>query len=120
MLQVNQLSYTYPNEAQVVLDSINFQLESGKILAIVGLSGCGKTTLLKLIYGLLAPTKGEIQWNSESIPDPKDVLVPGFKQMKLVEQDFNLMPYIKVYENMQQHILHLTEEEQIISVVIWM
>jgi ABC-type sugar transport system ATPase subunit len=112
MLQVNQLSFSYPNEVQDVLKNIDFSLESGKILAIVGPSGCGKTTLLKLIYGLLAPSKGDIKWNSEAIPNPKDVLVPGFSKMKFVEQDFNLMPYIKVYENMQQHILHLTEEER--------
>lgn len=112
MLKVNQLGFSYPKEAHGVLDTIDFKLESGKILAIVGPSGCGKTTLLKLIYGLLAPSKGKVDWNSEVIPNPKDVLVPGFKKMKLVEQDFNLMPYIKVYENMQQHILHLTEEER--------
>lgn len=112
MLKVNQLGFSYPKEAHRVLDTIDFKLESGKILAIVGPSGCGKTTLLKLIYGLLAPSKGVVEWNREVIPNPKDVLVPGFKKMKLVEQDFNLMPYIKVYENMQQHILHLTEEER--------
>jgi len=112
MLQINQLSFSYPNEAQDVLTNIDFSLESGKILAIVGPSGCGKTTLLKLIYGLLTPSQGDIKWHTEVIPNPKDVLVPGFSQMKFVEQDFNLMPYIKVYENMQQHILHLTEEER--------
>ena len=112
MLQINQLSFSYPNEAQDVLKNIDFSLESGKILAIVGPSGCGKTTLLKLIYGLLTPSQGDIKWHTEVIPNPKDVLVPGFSKMKFVEQDFNLMPYIKVYENMQQHILHLTEEER--------
>jgi iron(III) transport system ATP-binding protein len=87
MLQINQLSFSYPNEAQDVLKNIDFSLESGKILAIVGPSGCGKTTLLKLIYGLLAPSQGDIKWHTEVIPNPKDVLVPGFSQMKFVEQD---------------------------------
>lgn len=112
MLKINQLSFSYPNESQSVLEDITFALEPGKILAIVGPSGCGKTTLLKLIYGLLAPSSGVVKWRSETIPNPKDVLVPGYSKMKLVEQDFNLMPYIKVYENMQQHILHLSEEER--------
>jgi ABC-type sugar transport system ATPase subunit len=112
MLEVQNLSYTYPNETHQVLKDISFKLETGKILAIVGPSGCGKTTLLKLIYGLLAPSTGQVKWNSEIIPDPKNALVPGYSKMKLVQQDFNLMPYIKVYENMQQHILHLTDEER--------
>ncbi len=120
MLQVNQLSFSYPNESKTVLGSMDFELNSGKILAIVGPSGCGKTTLLKLIYGLLAPSKGHVQWNSETIPNPKDILVPGFKKMKLVEQDFNLMPYIKVYENMQQHILHLSDEERAPILKYWL
>ena len=111
MLEVKNVSFAYPHEEQV-LSNLNFSLNHEKILAIVGQSGSGKSTLLKLIYGLLEPHIGSILWNNEEIPKPKDVLIPGHQKMKLVEQDFNLMPYIRVYENIQQHILRLQESER--------
>ena len=111
MLKVQNLSFSYSKE-KPLLSKINLKLEQGRILAIVGMSGSGKTSLLKLIYGLLAPDAGAVYWNNEKIPSPKDVLVPGFSKMKLVDQSYDLMPYIKVYENMQQHILHLMDEER--------
>jgi ABC-type sugar transport system ATPase subunit len=111
MLQVKGLTFHYPDNTEV-FNNLNFTLKKGNILAIVGPSGSGKTTLLNLIYGLLAPTSGDVFWNKELVPNPKDVLIPGYDKMKLVAQDFDLMPFIKVFENMQQHILHLQEDER--------
>lgn len=58
-LDLRQVRYTYPGRAPVV-DGIDWQLQAGAFHCLVGRSGCGKTTLLKLAAGLLAPQHGQI------------------------------------------------------------
>jgi ABC-type sulfate/molybdate transport systems ATPase subunit len=97
MLQVQQLSFSY--NQTIVLKDIHFTLEKGSHLAIVGESGCGKSTLLKLIYGLMDLKEGSIHWNDQKVLGPKFHLIPGMPFMKYLAQDFDLMPYISVAEN---------------------
>lgn len=111
MLQVNHIAFSY-SDADRIFSDLSFNVQPGEIVALVGPNGCGKTTLLKLIYGLLPLTAGHISWKEEQVPHPKEVLIPGEKTMKLVEQDFNLMPYINVYENIQQHVLHIHDDDR--------
>ncbi|MDR1615364.1 MAG: ABC transporter ATP-binding protein [Campylobacteraceae bacterium] len=64
MVRVCDLSFAYDKE--IVLEDINFEYNKGDFLALVGPNGGGKSTLLKLILGLLKPTKGEIKLSSQS------------------------------------------------------
>ncbi|MBC7495100.1 MAG: ATP-binding cassette domain-containing protein, partial [Flavobacterium sp.] len=97
MLTVQSISFSYANA--ITLNAIDFTLEKGKILALIGESGCGKSTLLKLIYGLHDTDEGQIFWNDKKIYGPKNYLVPGMEFIKYLAQDFDLMPYITVAEN---------------------
>jgi ABC-type Fe3+/spermidine/putrescine transport system ATPase subunit len=110
MLQVQKISFQYqPNKP--VLKDIHFQLKKGEHLYIMGESGCGKSTLLKLIYGLLDVDKGSIFWNEIKILGPKHNLVPGMDFIKHVAQDFDLMPYISVSENIKKFLSRFYPEE---------
>lgn len=60
MLAVKNIEYAY-NSSTKILDGINLCLKDGEILAIVGRNGCGKTTLTKILMGLLLPTAGDIE-----------------------------------------------------------
>lgn len=111
MLKVNHIAFSF-SDADRIFSDLSFNVQSGEIVALVGPSGCGKTTLLKLIYGLLPLTAGHISWSGDRVPHPNEVLIPGEKTMKLVEQDFNLMPFINVYENIQQHVLHIHDDDR--------
>ncbi|MEZ4854211.1 ABC transporter ATP-binding protein [Flavobacterium sp.] len=104
MLQVSQLSFQYFNAKETTLENLSFQLEKGKNLAIIGESGCGKSTLLQLIYGLYDVDAGEIIWNNQKVTGPKFNLVPGMPTMKYLAQDFDLMPYITVAENIGKYL----------------
>lgn len=108
MLKVNIHSFSYSEEE--ILNDVKFSLEAGNHLSILGESGCGKSTLLHLIYGLLHLQNGEITNNGKLLLGPKNSLIPGEKFMKLLAQDFNLMPFSTVAENIGSHLTRLDEE----------
>ncbi|WP_162127396.1 ABC transporter ATP-binding protein [Flavobacterium phycosphaerae] len=110
MLQVQNISFSYQND--VTLDSLSFSLEKGKNLAVIGESGCGKSTLLKLIYGLYDLTEGQIFWNEQEVLGPKFHLIPGMDYMKYLAQDFDLMPYITVAENVGKYLSNFYPEKK--------
>ncbi|WP_313803973.1 ABC transporter ATP-binding protein [Flavobacterium sp.] len=110
MLHVNTISFGYSDTK--VIDTIQFSVERGKCIAIIGESGCGKSTLLKLIYGLHDLDEGEIFWKDEQVTGPKFNLVPGMPFMKYLAQDFDLMPYISVAENVGKYLSNFYPEEK--------
>jgi ATP-binding cassette, subfamily B, bacterial CvaB/MchF/RaxB len=66
-IAVRDLSFRYSSNDMWVLDNLSFRIEAGESVAIVGGSGCGKTTLLKLLAGLLQPTTGGIMVDGEPL-----------------------------------------------------
>ena len=110
MLKVNTISFNYTKN-KPVLKGFNFSLQKGEHLCIMGESGCGKSTLLKAIYGLVDLNQGEIFWKEEQIFGPKKHLVPGFENFKYVAQDFDLMPYISVSENIKKFLSRFHPED---------
>lgn len=92
-------------ERVVAVDHVDFDIEQGKITAIIGESGSGKSTLLKLIYGLLEPFSGEVRYKGWLVPTRKDKLIPGHDAMKLVSQGFeDLNLYAKVWDNIASQL----------------
>ena len=108
MLIVIDLSFSYNDT--FILKSISFNLTTGKNLALIGESGCGKSTLLKLIYGLYDLDEGQIFWNDNEVLGPKYHLIPGMPFMKYLAQDFDLMPFITVAENVGKHLSNFYTE----------
>lgn len=121
MLNVEAISFSYQDEP--ILKDISFTLEQGKHLAIMGESGSGKSTLLKAIYGLLELSEGNIYWKENEVLGPSYNLVPGEKYMKYVAQDFDLMPFTSVSENIAEHLsafemdTHQARIDELLSVI---
>ncbi len=114
MLNVNSISFAY--DTQTVINSVSFSLQKGQNISIIGESGCGKSTLLKLIYGLYDLNDGEIFWNGSQVLGPKFHLVPGASEMKYLAQDFDLMPYVTVEENVGKFLSNMYPEEKALRV----
>lgn len=90
---------------------MSLSLKEGEHLCVMGESGSGKSTLLKVIYGLLDLNKGTIFWKDQEVLGPKHHLVPGMDFFKYVAQDFDLMPYISVEENIKKFLSRFYPEE---------
>lgn len=110
MLQVQNISFGYTDKK--VVHAINFTIEKGQNIAVIGESGCGKSTLLKLIYGLYDLDEGQIFWNEIEVLGPKFNLVPGMPFIKYLSQDFDLMPYITVAENVGKYLSNAFPEQK--------
>lgn len=119
IMELKNVGYAYENKRKV-LKAINLSVEEGKMYAILGSSGCGKTTLLSLMGGLDSPTNGEIFY------DGKDIEKAGLSahrknNVAFIFQSYNLIDYLTPKENVAltsklppQPILErvgLTEEE---------
>lgn len=102
-VQINTFHYEAFPEKEI-LNDISFQVKQGTHLALLGESGCGKSTVLHLIYGTLELSKGQILYNNEQLWGPSRNLIPGHSFMKLVEQEYNIMPFISVAENIAAHL----------------
>ena len=104
ILEVKNIHKTFGNIE--VLKGINFSLEKGQVLSIIGSSGSGKTTLLRCLNFLETPDEGIIKVNDEILFDSKDHLTRSESQIRkkrlhfgLVFQSFNLFPQYTALEN---------------------
>ena len=91
MIQTNSLTFAYPRSAPL-FQNFNWQVQRGETWAILGSSGCGKTTLLYLLAGLRMPTSGTVQIDGEQILRPRP-------RSGLILQDYGLLPWATVREN---------------------
>ena len=110
MLKINLNKFSYLNDT--ILENIDFKIEKGTQLSLIGESGCGKSSLLKIIYGLLDCDNGTFFWSDVQILGPKFHLVPGMPFMKYLAQDFDLMPFITVAENVGKYLSNFYPEKK--------
>jgi ABC-type Fe3+/spermidine/putrescine transport system ATPase subunit len=110
MLKAENISFSYINETNI--NNVSFTVSKGANFAIIGESGCGKSTLLKVLYGLYDLKGGNIFWNSIQVLGPKYHLIPGMPFMKYLAQDFDLMPFISVAENVGKYLSNFFPEEK--------
>ncbi len=99
LLETQNITLSY-NE-RLILSDISFAANSGKCLAILGQSGAGKSTLLKIMAGHLNPDSGRVLFRGIPLKDPREQLIRGHQEIKLVNQDFDLDMFHNVEENLK-------------------
>lgn len=105
MLEVNHLKKVYTTRfgatKVTALKDVNFQVEEGEFVAVMGESGSGKTTLLNILAALDKPTEGEVLLNGKDIAKIADRSMAAFRRQYLgfVFQDFNLLDNFSIKDN---------------------
>lgn len=107
ILEIKNITINYDDNC--VVDDCSFNLKEGEILAVLGASGDGKTTLLKSIAGLLPIASGEVFFKGIKNKDSTEQLIPGHELIKLVNQDFDLDLFHSVEENIRLKLLSYDE-----------
>lgn len=110
MLKVENISFSYHKTP--IISEVSFEIKPGENVALIGESGSGKSTLLKLIYGEFDLKQGRIFWKDQEILGPKFNLVVGYEFMKYVTQEFDLMPFTTVAENIGKYLSNFYPEEK--------
>ncbi len=105
MIEIKNLSYK--KGSLQILDNINFTVNKGEVVAIIGPSGSGKSSLLRCINHLEMPSKGEIYIEGKKITKKNDRILT--KKMGMVFQGFNLFPHMNVTENLTYAAIHVNK-----------
>lgn len=104
MLKLDSVSRTFPG-GQEALRNIALDIAQGEIVAMVGGSGCGKTTLLRLIAGLDAPSTGRIELDGLDLHEPS-------ADVGIIFQEPRLLPWLNAADNIAFGIAHLPRAER--------
>ena len=103
ILQTIDLKKYYGTEPNITraLDGVNFSVEDGEFVAVVGTSGSGKSTLLHMMGGLDTPTSGNVIVRDKELSKMNDEQLTIFRRRNIgfIFQNYNLVPILNVYEN---------------------
>lgn len=108
MLTATHLSKSFADDITAVRN-VSLTLEPGRLMGLVGASGSGKSTLLNLLAGLADADRGEVRLHDERVPGPSEVLIAGHSQIRLVHQEYQLMPNVSIRENINYAIRFLAK-----------
>ncbi|WP_256463615.1 ABC transporter ATP-binding protein [Kitasatospora sp. RG8] len=90
VIEARNVTFTYPGSERPALRGVDFTVRRGEIVAVVGVNGAAKSTLMKLLCGLTLPDAGTVSWDGVSTRDMAPDLL--WRQTALVQQDFSHWP----------------------------
>lgn len=98
MIRIKNLNFNYDKGTKKVINNSSVKIEKGTINILLGLNGCGKTTLIKLLSGLLEPTSGEIFYDNRLLKDisikERSKIFSYVSQKSINSDDFNVKDYL--------------------------
>lgn len=110
-LSIQNLTCKYDQQT-TVLESLSLEVEHGEIVCLLGASGCGKTTLLKAIAGLLPLSSGTMSLNCNLIDDGQNWLPPEQRNIGMIFQDYALFPHLTVDQNVAFGLTQMSAEQK--------
>lgn len=100
MIELNNVSKSYRNGVHA-LDDITLSINEGEFIYIIGPTGCGKSTLIRLLDGEIIPDKGEVIVAKTNVGKLRHSKVPKYRRnIGVVFQDYKLLPQLTIFENL--------------------
>jgi ABC-type Fe3+/spermidine/putrescine transport system ATPase subunit len=122
MLEIRQIVKTF--EGNRVLDDLSLEIRQGEIFTLLGASGCGKTTLLRILAGLETPETGRVYFNGKPWVDTaaRTLLPPQRRGVGLVFQSYAVWPHLNVFDNVayplrNQKVSRPQIRERVLSII---
>jgi len=112
ILETKNLTKRYPGNKYRSLENVNLQVEEGQITALLGESGCGKTTALRIIAGFEYAEKGTVIIKDRIVADENIFVEPNKRGIGVVFQDYALFPHKTVMKNITFGLRHKSKKEQ--------
>lgn len=111
-IQMENLHFSYRNSSETALKNFNLLVEQGEVVSILGESGSGKSTVLRLIAGLEAPSQGRILVNNKVMTSDDQFVLPENRGVGMVFQDYALFPHMTVAENIKFGLKGYTRKQK--------
>lgn len=112
IVDIQKLGFSYNRTAQPVIQDLSLTVEKGEIVGIIGASGNGKSTLLRLIAGLEIPTEGTIRINGKTVYNASTFIQPEHRGVGMVSQDYALFPHMNVRKNIEFGLHRLPKKQR--------
>ncbi|HBV86077.1 MAG TPA: ABC transporter [Desulfosporosinus sp.] len=111
-IEIEDLCFRYPNAPKAVIQDFSVTIEHGEVICILGESGGGKSTVLRLVAGLEIPSKGRIKINEITMVDQSVFVPPEKRGVGMVFQDYALFPHMTVSENIRFGLKKMNNKEK--------
>lgn len=112
MLKIDNLHFKYKNSKEDNIDNFNLEINKGEIISILGESGSGKSTMLRIIAGLESAYKGSITIGDNVVYDNKNFVEPEKRGVGMVFQDYALFPHMTVAKNIMFGLKKFNKKEK--------
>lgn len=111
-LSIDNLCFSYPNTTEQAIQSFSMSIEKGEVISILGRSGSGKSTILRILAGLEHPSNGSFTIDGQVIFNQQTFIQPEKRGIGMVFQDYALFPHMTVEKNILFGLSHLSKSEQ--------
>jgi len=107
MIKINNIDKQFGQNK--VLNGFKLELQKNEIIALVGISGCGKTTLLRIVAGFEQPDKGYVEIDQKKASTPDFMIKPHERNISMIFQDLALWPHM----NVEKHLIFACKNRQL-------
>ncbi len=112
MLKIRRLTKKFTRSGAAAVKDFSLDVKHGEIIALLGESGCGKTTILRMIAGFETPTDGEIWLKGKLVCSRHAFVEPEHRGVGIVFQDYALFPHMTVLENIVFGLFRMPKRQQ--------